>query len=230
MFEFFDSIGLQDLNELSIIVRMVLATLFGGVLGIERTRKRRAAGFRTYILVCLGSTIIMMTGQYMLDHVGVLDPSRMGAQVVSGIGFLGAGTIMMTGAHQIKGLTTAAGLWVSACMGIAIGIGFYFGAIVMFLIVLLVMTTFDFFQSKYIHSSSRMRVYIIFRSIDALCSFIKDTAKANARVEDFEAISPYAEIGVGVMVTIKYKGAVNHSDVLEKLNDDKGIIFAEEVH
>ena len=117
------------LNEVTMLLRLVLATVCGGLLGFERTKKRRAAGIRTYILVCQGACAAMMTGQFVYLYVGSTDVSRIGAQVVSGIGFLGAGTILMTGYHKIRGLTTAAGLWATACMGLALGAGFYLGAL-----------------------------------------------------------------------------------------------------
>ena len=121
---------LREINTISIIIRLTLATICGGILGAERGRKKRPAGFRTHILVCIGAAMIMITSQYMSDILGMTgDASRMGAQVISGIGFLGAGTIMVVGKNEVKGLTTAAGLWACACMGLAVGIGFYEGAI-----------------------------------------------------------------------------------------------------
>ena len=122
---------LREFSFLSILLRLLLAMLFGGVIGLERGRKRRAAGFRTYMLVCLGAALTMLLSQYlhrMLNTVWsgaalTIDVSRISAQVINGIGFLGAGTIIVTGRQQVKGLTTAAGLWASACMGIAIGAG-----------------------------------------------------------------------------------------------------------
>jgi putative Mg2+ transporter-C (MgtC) family protein len=104
----------QQLDFVTTLVRVGIAMLLGGLLGLERTRKRRAAGLRTYILVCVSSTIVMMTAQFMLGRFGNTDPARLGAQVISGIGFLGAGTIIVTGVKQIRGLTTAAGLWAAA--------------------------------------------------------------------------------------------------------------------
>ena len=122
---------LRDLTTISVIIRLTMATLFGGIIGLERGMKNRAAGFKTHILVCIGSTLAMLTNQYIIAYMNSsADPSRLGAQVISGIGFLGAGTILVTGKQQIKGLTTAAGLWASACMGLAIGVGFYEGAII----------------------------------------------------------------------------------------------------
>lgn len=116
---------LREVNTASIILRLTLATICAGIIGLERGRKKRPAGLRTHILVCIGATLIMITGQYMRDILHIQDDvSRMGAQVISGIGFLGAGTIIVVGRNEVKGLTTAAGLWACACMGLAIGIGF----------------------------------------------------------------------------------------------------------
>lgn len=117
---------LTEVNVVSTTVRLLLALVCGGILGIERGRKKRPAGFRTYMLVCIGSTLVMITSQYICSLYQNSDPARMSAQVISGIGFLGAGTIIVTGRNRVMGLTTAAGLWASACIGLSIGIGFLF--------------------------------------------------------------------------------------------------------
>ncbi len=113
---------------LTLVIRTLMALLCAGVIGFERDAHGSAAGLRTHILVCLGAMIAMSTGIFTAMRFSG-DASRIGAQVVSGIGFLGAGTIMVSGGH-IKGLTTAAGLWASACIGLAIGTGFYEAALV----------------------------------------------------------------------------------------------------
>ena len=127
---------LLEPNLLTMIIRTLLALLCAGVIGFERDAHGSAAGLRTHILVCLGAMIAMSTGVFAATHFSG-DASRIGAQVVSGIGFLGAGTIMVNRGH-IKGLTTAAGLWTSACIGLAIGTGFYEAAIVGSIAVLIV--------------------------------------------------------------------------------------------
>ena len=119
---------LLELNLLTMIIRTLLALLCAGLIGFERNAQGSAAGLRTHILVCIGAMIAMSTGIFTATQFSG-DASRIGAQVVSGIGFLGAGTIMVNRGH-IKGLTTAAGLWASACIGLAIGTGFYEAAIV----------------------------------------------------------------------------------------------------
>ena len=122
---------LQDLNVYSITLRVVLAVVIGGLIGSERGRHGRAAGLRTHILVCLGAAMTTMIGLYTAKHLGSTgDPLRMGSQVVSGIGFLGAGTIIVRNRSHVTGLTTAAGLWATACIGLAIGVGFYWAVLV----------------------------------------------------------------------------------------------------
>ena len=127
---------LLEPNLLTLIIRTLMAIICAGVIGFERDAHGSAAGLRTHILVCLGAMIAMSTGVFAATHFSG-DASRIGAQVVSGIGFLGAGTIMVNRGH-IKGLTTAAGLWTSACIGLAIGTGFYEAAIVGSIAVLIV--------------------------------------------------------------------------------------------
>ena len=112
---------LREFNTASVILRMVLAVMCGGFIGVEREHKRRPAGFRTHTLVCLGAAMTTLTSQYLLTSGWNTDPARLGAQVVAGIGFIGAGTIIVTRRRQVKGLTTAAGLWVSAIIGLAVG-------------------------------------------------------------------------------------------------------------
>ena len=128
---FFEVIGCpMGSFQYSALIRMIFATICGGVIGLERGMKGRPAGLKTFSIVCVGATLVMVTNEYISIKVGGTgDAARMAAQVISGIGFLGACTIMVTGANQVKGLTTAAALWVNAAVGIAIGAGFYFGAI-----------------------------------------------------------------------------------------------------
>lgn len=128
------------LSNAEIVLRISLSLAMGGVLGMERGFKNRPAGTRTYMLVCLGACVVMMTGQLVYETYQTGDPARIGAQVVSGIGFLGAGSIVVTRHHQIKGLTTAAGLWASACVGLALGMGFYTVALAAGCAVFLVLT------------------------------------------------------------------------------------------
>lgn len=118
--------GLRDTGLVATALRMLLAVFCGGIIGIEREFKRRPAGFRTHILICLGAAMTTLTSQYLLlDRGYYTDLSRLGAQVIAGIGFIGAGTIIVTSHQRVKGLTTAAGLWTAAIVGLCLGAGFY---------------------------------------------------------------------------------------------------------
>lgn len=219
----------QDLNTFTIIIRVALSVLLSGVLGLERTRKRRAAGFRTYILVCVSSAVVMMTAQFMLFRFGSTDPARLGAQVISGIGFLGAGTILITGYKQVKGLTTAAGLWSAACMGIAIGIGFYSGAVIMCGSIFIVMTLFNWIEGRWISRAKRIKLYIVFESITNLGDFL-DMARANAiQIYDFETTSSEQLPGVGAIFMLRFKEKKSHGEVVEMFRNCKGLKLIEEI-
>lgn len=164
---------LRELHLLSIVVRVVMAMLLGGILGIERGRKKRPAGFRTYMLVCLSSAMVMMTNQYVVGLYGMGDPVRMGSQVISGIGFLGAGTIIFTGRNQVRGITTAAGLWSAACGGLAIGIGFYEGAAIGGFAVYIIMSLMHYLD-EFIHKhSSVIEIYSEFDGKDKFSEFME---------------------------------------------------------
>lgn len=154
---------IRELTLVAVVFRMSLAVVLGGVIGIERGLKNRAAGFRTYMLVCLGSCVVMLTNQYVYQIYGTGDPVRMGAQVISGIGFLGAGTIIVTSRNQIKGLTTAAGLWAAACIGLATGIGFHEIAIIGGACILLVLTLFHSWEE---HIRRNIKVIVVYVELD----------------------------------------------------------------
>lgn len=148
-------------NYLSIIIRLVLAVILGGIIGIERSGSNHDAGLRTHILVCLGSASVMIMSEALaIDYGG--DVMRIGAQVVSGIGFLGAGCILVHG-KRIRGLTTAAGLWATACLGLVIGAGYYFIAVIMAVLVigamLLLHPVANYIQKKSRQKICRIRIY-----------------------------------------------------------------------
>ena len=148
--------ALRDMTMLSVTVRLLLATLCGGIIGIEREFKRRPAGFRTHILICLGAAITTLTSQYLflVMHYNT-DVARLGAQVVAGIGFIGAGTIIVTRRQRVKGLTTAAGLWASAIVGLALGAGFFEGGVLVTVLIVMAERVF-----------SRLEYFLLRRSPD----------------------------------------------------------------
>ena len=162
-----------------VFIRLLMAAVCGGGIGYLRSVKKRGAGFKTHILVCVGAALIMMTGQYIYAYVsgGNGDVARLAAQVVSGVGFLGAGTIMVTGGNQIKGLTTAAGLWASSGIGLAIGIGFYSGG---FFATLIVFFVYNFMErvDEYAYEHSRVYdLYVEFESRQCITPFMLEMKK-----------------------------------------------------
>lgn len=223
---------LREVNTISIILRLALATLFAGIIGIERGRKKRPAGFRTHILVCIGATIIMITNQYIIEVMNMSsDPTRLGAQVISGIGFLGAGTIIVDRRNQVKGLTTAAGLWACACMGLAIGIGFYEGAIISCIFLFGVMTGLHKLDLYVQNNSKVINIYAEFNSISNVTNFIKNLRDRGIRVTNFEVqkTDKIDKSTVGVVMTLRLLDKINHSDCILLLHNEEGILFVEEI-
>jgi putative Mg2+ transporter-C (MgtC) family protein len=142
--------GINMPDILIMVARLFVAALLGGIVGLERENKKRAAGLRTHILVSVGSALVMVTAAYVMQQYhGIVnvDPTRMGAQVISGIGFLGAGTIIKQGA-SVKGLTTAASLWAVACVGLAVGAGHYIAAVVAVTIIYGALVLLEKFESR----------------------------------------------------------------------------------
>lgn len=153
-----------DISELHILLRLLLALLLGGLVGFEREQSKHAAGLRTNILVCLGSCLLMLLSMYgfsaFVDEPNVrVDPARLAAAVITGIGFLGAGTILFTG-KSITGLTTAASLWVVSAIGLAVGAGFYFASATATVMVLVTLWAFNKLEKRYISAKKEQLIKI----------------------------------------------------------------------
>ena len=225
--QFFKSIDFYEINFVTAAVRLLGAMIFGAIIGYERTCKLRAAGFKTYSLVCVGSAAVMMTGMFIYQNYQISDPARLGAQVISGIGFLGAGTIMVTGFHSIKGLTTAAGLWVDACMGLVIGIGFYEAAIIMFIIIISVMVVGEKIQEKLLANSKRLRIYILLEKKEGLYKFIAFLKEHNIGILEFEIVD---NIGTFTSFTfvLKLNNKQKHFNILELIEASNYVAYVDE--
>jgi len=162
MFTYLDP--LRELSFLAVLLRMVLAFVCGGAIGIEREFKRRPAGFRTHILICLGAAMTTLTSQYLylVMHYQT-DLARLGAQVVAGIGFIGAGTIIVTRRQRVKGLTTAAGLWAAAIIGLTIGAGFYEGGVLATGLILLAELVFSRLEYQILQNAPEVNFFVEYR-------------------------------------------------------------------
>ena len=225
-------IVLREITYLSIALRIVLAALLGGIFGWERERKNRAAGLRTYMLVCVGACIIMLTNQYIFQVYAVGDPVRMGAQVVSGIGFLGAGTIVVTRKNQIRGLTTAAGLWAVAAVGLALGIGFYEAAFVGGPLIFLIMTIMHHLDSR-IHKQNRwFELYVEVDNEVSVGKIAKDIRSLGIEIENIQLDREYSsEHGVrALLITAKKNAKMKKDNLLLMLRELDGVVSLEELH
>lgn len=210
---------------LKVLVRCSIAVIISGLIGSERAKHGRAAGMRTHILVCLGSCLTSLTGSYMIDTLGTGDPYRISAQVISGIGFLGAGMIILKSNNVITGLTTAAGVWTTSVIGIAIGFGFYSGAIIVTLLFLITIVLFAKFERK------RKSMDIIYIEIDDMYQtnrIINDIAKILG-TEFTRHINPPKSMHqghLGIIITCDKQPDFIITDLLEI----DGVVFVEEEH
>lgn len=227
--------NLNELNTITIIFRIFLAILIGGIIGTERDIKHRAAGMRTHMLVCMGAAVVMMTNEYiyvMYDHPNV-DITRMGAQVVSGIGFIGAGTILVTNDNRIQGLTTAAGLWAAAALGLAIGIGFYeisiIGGLTMIAVVTLMKPIRDFVMDR----AGQADLTLMIHSKDGFKSFLNYTVQAEIQIINIqieEDSQPDKEEGDLVFIAeMKLGEDVNKDNAIQHLKTIDTIAHVVEV-
>ncbi len=223
---------LDGTNYVSTIVRLLLALVLGGILGYERGKKRRPAGLRTYMIVCMASALVVITGEFLSLEYPNSDPTRMSAQVISGIGFLGAGTIIIT-SRQIKGLTTAAGLWASACIGIAVGAGYYVGAIAGGLLILATMVVMAKVDDLIKVKSKRISFFAEFKSMEALGSFIKYLRGRGHKIYDIEVNTRRETMSdlVGVNFYIGIANAdIDRTELIEALGNLKGVRYLEELN
>jgi len=220
-----------EISVVSIFVRLFLAVLLGGIIGIERGIKGRPAGMRTYMLVCVGSALVMITNEYLSGLFIGTDPARMGAQVISGIGFLGAGTIIITRDNQVRGLTTAAGLWASACMGLAIGVGFYAGALIGMFFILFVTGVVHRLDTRLVSRTRLLDVYVELCESAQIHSLLEHLQAANIQVRYLEVQRPKydGESQSALSLSLRLPKRKLHYEVLVELNAISYVHFAEEV-
>lgn len=212
-------------------LRILCAIFIGGLLGLDRGLKNRPAGMRTYMLVCVGSCLIMLTNQFIYQFAGTGDPVRMGAQVVSGIGFLGAGTIIVTRRSQIKGLTTAAGLWAAAGVGLALGVGFYFGAALGGAAIFGVMTLLHRMDNKLQSNARTIEVYVEMSQDFSVGDFLRELRTRNLELHELQREhDAHTEQGVrAYLATLRAQRRTSHIELLEDLTKIPGILFIEEL-
>lgn len=230
---------MADLTVWDVLLRLCAAALCGGLIGIDRGRKRRAAGFRTYMLVCMGAALTMVLSTYltvMICDVWKLDistfktdVSRFGAQVINGIGFVGAGTILVTGRQQVKGMTTAAGLWASACMGLSIGAGFYEAAVIGCLCIIITFVVFSRLESFILAHSRNVNLYVEFEHTDDLSAIVERIKAQDVRIFDIELTKAKGEGYPNAIFSLKLPKRKSHTFVMTAIAEVDSVRTIEEI-
>ena len=225
------SVPAFSLNSLGVAAfRVFLALIVGGIIGMERGRQGRAAGMRTHILVCLGATLTSMTGMYTYSILGMgNDPLRIAAQVISGIGFLGVGTILVKGRFQITGLTTAAGIWCAATIGIALGIGFYEGALVTFVASVIAVTIMHTVEYKITKRYTRFGMYVEISSAEKVRTIITHLHEKYPTT-DVQVTPPRSGtagyVGIEAIIHPNSKNPLHPGEVAKDIEEHEDVVFA----
>ena len=220
-----------NLDMLSVSIRLALALICGGLIGIERERKRRPAGFRTHILICLGATMTTLTSQYLSLELGLYtDMARLGAQVIAGIGFIGAGTIIITKRRQVKGLTTAAGLWAAAIVGLCCGAGFFEGAVIATMIILLAELVFARLEYFIVSNARAFQLYVEYSDGSTLGAVVDPIKKNNSFIVDMEISK---NVGKGknpcAVFSIRTPRKLSHQALMTIISKQEGVVSVEEL-
>ena len=227
MAEFFAS--LQEFTPWTVALRVFLAALAGALVGIEREFHGRAAGLRTHMMVSLGAALTTMIGIFVIEELHIQsEPMRIGAQVISGVGFLGAGTILLRrGTSHITGLTTAAGLWTAASIGLAVGVGFYEGAFLTVLAVVLVFTLISKVEAAMNSKRQRLFVYLEVDSVDAIRELTQKLDQVFGAVE-IQVTPPRSgcapHVGVETLIRLPKEAVI--ATEMELLSDIDHVVFA----
>lgn len=231
MIEYLNLFRGDHLDALSILVRLVLAVICGGCIGLERERKRRPAGFRTHILICLGAAMTTLTSQFLVLEMHLYtDMARLGAQVIAGIGFIGAGTIIITKRRQVKGLTTAAGLWAAAIVGLCCGAGFFEGAVLATLIILMAELVFAKLEYYIVSNSRVMNLYVEYASSNDLGSIVDTVKKTGAFIVDMEISKSSGEDAHPcVIVSIQKPRKISSQALMAIVAKQDGVVSVEEL-
>ena len=172
--------------DYTLLVRLVTAVILGGIIGVERGGNNHEAGLRTHMVLCLGAALVMITSICMCEHYNVpQEVMRMSAQIISGIGFLGAGSIIANGS-KIRGITTAAGLWTTACVGLTVGAGYYILAVTTVILMLFVMIILKPMTEKLKSNAKEHRFAVELTSKEIMKDFLNNINKDNMEIKDFK--------------------------------------------
>lgn len=230
MLSMFDS--LREVTLASVFVRLTLAVLCGGIIGMERSYKRRPAGFRTHILICIGAAITTLTSQYLyLNMHYFTDMARLGAQVVAGIGFIGAGTIIVTRRQRVKGLTTAAGLWTCAIIGLAFGGGFYEGGILTTALIMAAELVFSKLEYRVLENVPEINLYMEYTGKICLENVLQLYRDQNIKLLNIQITRSTGskKHNACAIFSLRLPHGCGVSRVLKTVGETEGVISVEEL-
>lgn len=213
----------------SIFTRLIIAMVMGAVIGYERASKKSTAGLRTFSIVCVAATLTMIINEYLVDLYGSGDPSRLAAQVISGIGFLGMGSIILTSRNQIRGLTTAATLWATAILGIAIGAGMIIPSCIAFVIMMFIIIMLSSISKRLEQYNQMITIYLEVEKDAGLHQIIEALTAEGFEVMQLEKhkASPVGDLIIQLDLDLKAKYL--HSDIIYRLSQLDSILYIEEV-
>lgn len=211
-----------------VILRLFLAALLGGIIGMEREHKRKPAGFTTHILVCLGASMTTLTSQYLVLNMHYYaDMTRLGAQVIAGIGFIGTGTIIVSKGQRIKGLTTAAGLWACAVIGLSTGAGLYDIALITVFLIMVVELPFAKIEHRLLHKSQDINVMIEYISKDSFANIFDLYRSLGIRIQYIEFLNKTADDDSRhAIFFLHLNNKISPDELLELLREQENIIQA----
>jgi len=222
-------LDLYELNWFTITIRLSLAAIIGGIIGYERGTHNHPAGIRTHMLICVGAALAMISNQFVFYSFNTaVDPTRMGAQVISGIGFLGAGTII-NGKNRVRGLTTAAGVWTSACIGLAAGLGFYQGAIASGVIAIIIITLVARISEGTLTRIKTLSMYVDCENIESYKAMVAELEEAKFRVAHVEVNKIRMERTVNVSLVIKLRMKDDYVAIMEKISLAPGVMSIQRI-
>lgn len=219
---------LREITILSVFVKMFVAVICGGAIGIEREHKRRTAGFRTHILICIGACMTTLISHYLFSYLHLYtDVARLGAGVVAGIGFIGAGTIIVTKRRQVKGLTTAAGLWTCAIIGLAIGAGFFEAGVLTTIVILLAEIFFSRFEYWVLDNARNINIYVEYAKNDDLDNVIRVLKGYRVVILDLEITKSGSNSCAIFQLQLPKK--LSHDKLMTVVSTSEGILSVEEL-
>lgn len=205
-------------NIQNILIRVFVSTILGGIIGLDRGMKHRGAGTKTITVVCLGSTLVMLTEQYIQMYFpGLANMNRLAAQVISGVGFIGVGTIIIS-RHRVRGLTTAATLWASACVGLAVGIGFIEGGVLITAMMLISLHVLPYVERFAARQSRYCNVFIDLEKSRDLHIVIQKLKEAGIVIDSMDmSESKTAEEGISVHMVLYVKKPIDQTEIYDIL-------------